>query len=72
MKIPDITDKRPNDGDQGRRVWVWELPGTHHSQIRTGVLVGWDETDLRLVDGNLVPWVVIKDWGFGDPPKAES
>ena len=72
MKIPNTTDKRPNLGDEGKRVWVWELPGNNPSQIKTGVLADWDEKDLEMEDGRLYPWLVITDGGFGDPPEATS
>ncbi len=62
------TDKRPGKGDQGKRVWVWPLPGTLPSQVRTGMLAGWDDEDMKLDNGHAYPWVTIKGWGFGDPP----
>ena len=64
------TDKRPQPGDDGKRVWAWILPGNHPSQIVTGVLKAWsDDGDLQMDDGKLYMWSTIKVWGFGDPPK---
>ena len=38
----------PGEGDRGKRAWAWPLPGNHPSQIRSGVLLGWDSQNLRL------------------------
>ena len=65
-----LRQRRPSEGDQGKRVWAWQLPGNHPSQIRTGILAGWDGEDLKLEGGHLLPWSTTTDWGFGDPPET--
>ena len=64
--------ERPRPGDQGKRVWVWELPGSDTSQIKTGVLEFWNDEDLQMKSGALYPWVTMASWGYGDPPKATN
>ena len=67
MKKPE---ERPCLGDQDKRVWVWELPGSDTSQIKTGTLEFWDDQNLEMKSGALYAWVTMASWGYGDPPKT--
>ena len=71
MSKPDSA--RPKESDKGKRAWAWPLPGNHPSQIRTGVLLGWDSELLRLEISGTVhgfEWEVLTDWGIGKPPNS--
>lgn len=68
MRGMRLTNRRPEVGDEGQRIWVRLLAGFHPARTVYGVLAKWDKTVMTLKDGNEHKWEMIVDWGCGVPP----